>query len=140
MSTEENKALVRKYYELVDKGDKEGIMRLFSDKMVWRFTGVPEPLNKEGVTGLIQAFRTAFPDMKHILDQQVAEGDQVVTPLTFRGTQKGEMQGIPPSGKQVEIRGISIHRVVGGKIVGAETVVDMMALMQQIGAIPKSGK
>ena len=60
----------------------------------------------------------------------------VVTPLTFRGTQTGELQGIPPSGKQAEVRAINIHRVVAGKIVDAETVVDMMGLMQQIGAIP----
>ncbi len=74
--------------------------------------------------------------MQHTIDAEVAEGDMVATSLTFRGTHKGELMGIPPSGKQVEIRGINIHQVVGGKIVDAETVIDMMALMQHIGAVP----
>lgn len=135
MSAEANKALVRKYYELLDKGDMDGMMELFSDDVSWRFTGVGT-LDKASLQGLIQGFGEAFPDMQHIIDDQFTEGDMVVTPLTFRGTQTGELQGIPPSGKQAEVRAINIHRVVAGKIVDAETVVDMMGLMQQIGAIP----
>jgi steroid delta-isomerase-like uncharacterized protein len=77
--------------------------------------------------------------MQHSLDPQIAEGDRVVTPLTFRATHRGELQGIPASGKRVEIRALNIHRILGGKIAQAETVVDMMGLMQQIGAIPAPG-
>ena len=60
----------------------------------------------------------------------------MVTPVTFRGTHQGELMGIPASNKSVEIRGINIHKIVDGKMVEAETVLDMMGLMQQIGAIP----
>ena len=136
--SEENKAVVRKYYELLDKADLDGMMGLFADNIVWNFTGMGA-LNRESLPGLIQGFGAAFPDMQHTVDAQTAEGDSVATPLTFRGTHTGDLMGIPPTGKQVEIRGINIHRAVDGKIVEAETVVDMMALMQQIGAIPSPG-
>lgn len=136
---EPTKALVRRYYEMLDNGDIGAVMELFADDLVWRFSGMGA-LDKKGLHGLIQAFCTAFPDMKHILDPQTAEGEWVTTPLTFRGTHKGDMMGIPPSGKSVEIRGINIHRVVDGKIVEAETVVDMLTLMQQIGAVPAPGQ
>ncbi len=135
--SEENKAVVRKYYELLDGGDMDGMMEIFSDGVVYRFTGMGA-LDKKGLEGLIQGFGAAFPDMQHTIDTEVAEGDMVATSLTFRGTHKGELMGIPPSGKQVDVRGINVHRIAGGKIVDAETVVDMMALMQQIGAIPSS--
>ena len=133
--SEENKAVVRKYYELLDKGDMGGMMGLFSDTIAWRFTGMGE-LDKKGLEGLIQGFGGAFPDMCHTIDLVVAEGDVVATSLTFAGTHNGELMGIPPSGKKVEVRGMNMHRIAGGKIVDAETVVNMMALMQQIGAIP----
>jgi predicted ester cyclase len=60
----------------------------------------------------------------------------VVTPVTFRGTHQGELMGIPASNKSVEIRGINIHKIGGGKMMEAGTVLDMMGLMQQIGVIP----
>lgn len=137
--SEESKAVVRRFYAFFDKGDVDGLNQLLSDGMVWRFAGIPTPFDKRTLAGFLQAFHAAFPDMQHSLDDQIVEGDRVVTPLTFRGTHRGELQGIPASGKRVEIRGLNIHQVTGGKIVGAETVVDMMGLMQQIGAIPAPG-
>ncbi len=93
-------------------------------------------LDKDALGGLAQGFHAAFPDMQHSVDSQTSEGDQVVTPVTFRGTHQGELMGIPASNKSVEIRGTNIHKIVDGKMVEAETVLDMMGLMQQIGAIP----
>jgi steroid delta-isomerase-like uncharacterized protein len=136
MSQEENKALVRRYYELLDQGDVDSIWPLFAEGFAWRFTGVPEPLNGETLGGMVHVFKTAFPDMKHTLDAQMTDGNTVITPVAFSGTQTGDLMGIPPSGKGVEIRGINIHTVEDGKITGGESVVDMMALMQQIGAMP----
>ena len=136
MSQEENKAVIRKYYELLDAGDMEGIMNLFSDDISWSFPGMPEPLNKEGLEGLIQGFSGAFPDMQHTIRNQFVEDDQVATAITFRGTQNGDLMGVPPSGNQVEFNGLNIHRVTDGKIAEGETGFDMLSLMQQIGAIP----
>jgi steroid delta-isomerase-like uncharacterized protein len=135
----ESKAVVRQFYALLDKGDMNGISQLLSDKFVWHIAGVPAPLDKQSSVGFLQAFRAAFPDMQHSLDPQIAEGDRVATPLTFRGTHRGELQGVPASGKRVEILALNIHRILSGKIAHAESVVDMMSLMQQIGAIPAPG-
>jgi steroid delta-isomerase-like uncharacterized protein len=134
--SEESKAVVRKFYALLEKGDMSGVSQVLSDKFVWHFAGIPAPFDKQSSLGFLQVFRGAFPDLQHSLDPQIAEGDRVVTPLTFRATHRGELQGIPASGKRVEIRALNIHRILGGKIAQAETVVDMMGLMQQIGAIP----
>ncbi|MDP7103608.1 MAG: ester cyclase [SAR202 cluster bacterium] len=119
----------------MDKGDIPGPTALFSDDIQWTFTGM-RALDKDALGGLAQGFYTAFPDMQHAVDAQTSEGDQVVTPVTFLGTHQGELMGIPASNKSVEIRGINIHKIVGGKMVEAGTVLDMMGLMQQIGAIP----
>ena len=72
-------ALVRKYYELLDRGNVDGTMELCSDDMSWRFSGMGTP-DKAGLQGLIEGFRGAFPDMEHIVDDQLTEGDTVVTP------------------------------------------------------------
>jgi steroid delta-isomerase-like uncharacterized protein len=137
--SEESKAVVRKFYALLEKGDMGGLGQLLSETFVWHFAGIPAPFDKPSSVGFLQAFRAAFPDMQHSLDPQIAEGDRVVTPLTFRGTHGGEMQGIPASGKRVEIRALNIHKILNGKIAQAETVADMMGLMQQIGANPAPG-
>ncbi len=134
--SEENKSVIRKYYELLDRGDFEGISALCADNLQWKFTGQPAPLTKDTLPGLFQGFRAAFPDMIHTLDTQHSDGDWVVTPLTFRATHTGDLMGIPPSGKKVEFRAINIHRVSEGKMVEAETVFDMMAMIQHIGAAP----
>ena len=134
--SDDNKAVVRKYYELLDKGDVAGIAAICDDGFSWRFTGQPTPLTNETLPGLVQAFGAAFPNMQHTLDEQYSDGDWVVTPLTFHGTHSGDLMGIPPSGKDVEIRGINLHRISGGKMVEAESVVDMLAMMQQIGVVP----
>jgi|SRR5579864_56776 len=137
--SEETKAVVRKFYALLDNGDINGVSQLLSDTFVWHFAGIPAPFDKQSSVGFLKAFCVAFPDMQHGLDPQIVEGDRVVTALTFRGTHRGELQGIPASGKRVEIRVFNIHRILGGKITRAESVVDMMSLMQQIGAIPAPG-
>jgi steroid delta-isomerase-like uncharacterized protein len=135
----ENKAMVRKFYAFLDKGDMTGISQLLSDKFVWHVAGIPAPFDKQSSVGFLQAFQAAFPDMQHSLDPQIAEGDRVVTSLTFRATHRGELMGVPASGKRVEMRALNIHRILEGKIAHAESVVDMMSLMQQIGAIPAPG-
>lgn len=90
--SEESKAVVRKFYTLFDQGDMDGLNHLLSPGMVWRFAGIPMPFDKQSLVGFLQPFRTAFPDMRHSLDSQIVEGERVVTPLTFRATNRGELQ------------------------------------------------
>jgi steroid delta-isomerase-like uncharacterized protein len=130
-----NKAVVREYYRALDAHDSEALMAVLHDDLSWTMVGVGE-LTPESILPVAQGFGAAFPDMKHTITEQSSDGDTVTTPLTFSGTHNGDLMGIPPSGKSVEIRGINFHKLADGKIIGGETVIDMMGLMQQIGAAP----
>src|SRR5215213_861448 len=83
-----------------------------------------------------EALWAAFPDTVHIIEEMIAERDLVVTRLRGRGTFKGEILGIPPNNKVIEITGISIHRVAGGKLVEHWANADLLSFLQQMGAIP----
>jgi predicted ester cyclase len=81
-------------------------------------------------------YRIAFPDLELTIEDQVAEGDEVVTRFTARGTHRGELMGIPPTGRKVVVTGISIDRLVNGKTVESWTNYDVLSMMQQLGIIP----
>ena len=81
-------------------------------------------------------FRRAFPDFRATILDQIAEGDKVVTRKVFHGTHEGELMGIPPTGREVEIQVIDIVRLADGRIVEHRNVVDRLGLLQQLGALP----
>jgi hypothetical protein len=85
---------------------------------------------------LLLAFRAAFPDQHVSIDDLVAEGDKVVNRATYTGTHRGEFQGISPTGKRFTISGINISRIADGKIAEDWTVLDLVGMLQQIGAMP----
>jgi len=98
------------------------------------------PPTREGLVQLTAAFRQAFPDGRMALEDMLAEGDKVVTRKTFRGTHQGDLMGLPPTGRRVEIGLIDIVRVVDGKVVEHWNAVDNLGMLQQLGAIPASGE
>jgi steroid delta-isomerase-like uncharacterized protein len=84
----------------------------------------------------VSMFRTAFPDLQLSVEDQVAEGDKVVTRYTGRGTHRGELMGIPPTDNEVVVSGIIISRVSGGRIEEEWNSFDALGMMQQLGVIP----
>jgi steroid delta-isomerase-like uncharacterized protein len=84
-------------------------------------------------------FRTGFPDIQVSIEDLVAEGKKVVAHWTWCGTNQGEFQGIPPTGKQVTGSGISIQRIADGKIAEAWVNFDTLGMLQQLGVIPAMG-
>jgi len=132
----ESKAVVRKYYQLLDEGDTEGITGIFTDDLSWDFPGQPEPLNKEALIGMAGAFKSAFPDLKHNIMEQWTDGDCVFTLLNVKGTMQNEMMGIPASGMKIDINAQNIHWIKNDKIRRGDTKFDNLQFMQQIGAIP----
>jgi steroid delta-isomerase-like uncharacterized protein len=84
----------------------------------------------------VAALRDAFPDVHITIEDQVAEGDRVVTRWTARGTHTGAFQGIPPTGKRGSMTGIDINRFADGKVVECWTNADDLGLLQQLGVIP----
>ena len=95
---------------------------------------------QEGLKQYIMMYRTAFPDAHYTVEDQIAEGDKVVTRWSGRGTHQGPLMGIPPTGKQGTVTGISIDRFEGGKIVETWTELDALGMMQQLGVIPAPGQ
>ncbi len=139
MSTEENKAIARRYFEGLDKADLTIADELFSPDHVTYMPGSP-PMNGEGWKQGVSMFSSAFPNLHHTLEDQIAEGEKVATRFTLRGTHQGPFFGIPPTGKQVHVTGITIHRIVNGKIVEQRVEMDMLGIMQQLGVIPAPGQ
>ena len=136
MSTEENKALVRRFEEEVWNRRKPALVdEFFAPSHVFRAAGNP-PLDFEDHRQMIAHFQEAFPDGRNTSDELLADGDKVVQRWTYRGTHRGVFQGIPPTGKQVALTGISIWRVEDGKIVESWHELDSLGLMQQLGVIP----
>jgi len=143
MSAEQNKAIVRRWFdEVVSQGNIELVdeicMQCVPSFVVIQGVADPPPQGLEGVKGLIGVLRTAFPDLKFTIEGPIAEGDQVATRLTVRGTHLGEFMGIPATGKQMAVSGVSIWRLADGKLVNEWVNWDSLAMMQQLGVVPVS--
>ncbi len=137
MNTDQNKAIVRRFYELFNQGDLEAILQeVISEQTVVRQTGVPVALDYLGYRQVGEMFRAAFPDGVMSVVEQTAEGDRVATRTMFTGTHLGEMQGIPPTGRRVEVSGVDIDRIADGKIVERFDLYDQFSLLAQLGVIP----
>lgn len=136
MSAEENKALVSRFVEeFWNEGNMSAADELMAiDAEIHMPTG--EMVNLDGLKRFASTFRGSFPDWHSTFEELVAEGDRVAERWTGRGTHRGELQGIPPTDKRVEVPGSVFYRIVGGKIVEFRGQLDMMSLMQQLGAIP----
>ena len=141
MSTEENKAIVRRYHEeLFNKGNLAVADELFdSNYFNSALDQMGLPRGPEGFKQYATMVRTAFPDFNLTIVDQVAEGDREVHRITGRGTHKGTFMDIPPTNKDIEINGIIIDRIAGGKVVESWAQVDMFGMMQQLGVIPPPG-
>jgi steroid delta-isomerase-like uncharacterized protein len=135
--SEDLKALARRELEIFSHGDFSVADEIISPDYVGHDPATPEPIRgPEGVKEQAAGYRAAFSDLALTIDHQVAEGEYVVTRWTARGTHDGELFGIPATGRSVTTTGISVERVVDGKIVEDNTVWDALGLMQQIGAVP----
>jgi steroid delta-isomerase-like uncharacterized protein len=138
MSTEANRALIRRLFEEVwNKGNVAAAEAVASPNWIahGNLPGQEMP-GLVGVRRFISIYRTAFPDMHVTIEDQVAEGDKVVTRWTATATHSGPLMGIPPTGRHVTTSGIGIHRIVDGKIVEQWGTDDTLGLMQQLGVVP----
>jgi predicted ester cyclase len=89
----------------------------------------------DALKGFISAYRTAFPDVRSVVEDQIAEGDKVVTRWTSRGTHEGDLNGIAPTGKAMETSGVTIERIAGDRIVEVWVAKDDLGMLQQLGVV-----
>ena len=132
----ENKALVRRWIEEMDKHNFEPIDEILSADFKLHFPGNPEPMKLNEYKQFIHSLYESFPDARHKIEDLIAEGDRVVVRVTDCGTHKGNFMGVAPTDVEVNIGSIVIYRFVEGKCVEAWQELDLLGLMQQLGAIP----
>ena len=140
MSTEENKALVRREIEELfnHTGNLDVAEEVYGPYFVSHDPTMPEGIHGvEGARQFAAGMRSAFPDLTCAIEDQVAEGDKVVSRWRATGTHQGETEEMgPPTGNRMEITGISIERISEGKVVESWDNYDAMGMMQQLGFIP----
>jgi len=137
--SEENKVLTRRSWLIVAEGNldtlEDALAEVYAEDIV-----LHEPdedvRGVEGLKQFVSMIRSAIPDLRITLEEDIAEGDKVVSRWRAQGTHQGELMGIAPTSNQVTITGITIHRIEEGKIVEEWENWDALGLMQQIGAIP----
>lgn len=134
---ESNKKIAREFWESFAKGDTQQVEKLLGNDYKLHFPGKTNALSIEESKQVIKEYNTGFPDMKISIEDQIAEGDLVVTRTTFGGTHKGDFQGFIASNKKIIVTGISTQRIVAGKIVEEWSEFDALGMMKQIGAIPE---
>ena len=135
MSTETNKAIVRRYVDQVLNEKRHDLAEEFLvDNIELHGSGLAPGLDI--VKQWLTTFAAAFPDGHTVIEDIVAEGDRVVARITFNGTHEAEIEGIPATGKKVSMPGITIFRLDNGKIAEGWVANDHLGMMQQLGAIP----
>ena len=137
MRTEANKAVIRRWYEQgVNQGQLEDVYDLFHSDFVGHGPEGDVRGLEEGPIRAVMALRSAFPDIRLSIDDEIAEGDRVVTRWSATGTHLGEFMGQAPTGKTITINAIYIYRLEGGKIAELWLSPDTLGLMVQLGVVP----
>ena len=137
--SEQNKALARRAIEEVwNQGKLTVIDELTASVATFHDPNVPDGKfsGPEGEKQFVQIYRGAFPDVHITINDQIAEGDKVVTRWTATGTQKGQLMGIAPTNKHANVTGVNIDRYQNGKVVESWASYDMFGMLQQLGVVP----
>ena len=136
--SDQNKAIARRALETFGSGDLDELDKLVSEDAVDHDTQNPNAgiHGPEGAKRTASIYRAGFSDLQITVEDQIAEGDKVVTRWTAVGTQDGDLAGLPASGRRATVTGITIDRIEGGKIVESWGNWDTLGMMQQLGAVP----
>jgi steroid delta-isomerase-like uncharacterized protein len=136
MATEENKALLRRFIELWNTGNVAAADEFVSADLVDHSLPPGLPPGLAGFKLLVGGFRAAFPDLRITIDHLMAQGDKAAARVTFCGTQRGEFQGIPATGKSFTMGAIGILRFKEGEVVEHWATLDLLGLLTQLGVAP----
>jgi steroid delta-isomerase-like uncharacterized protein len=136
----QNKAVAKRFYEAWNARDLDAFEELVASDAVDHDPQNPfrEMRGPEGVKRSAGMYHSAFSDGRIEVHDQFADGDFVITRWAGVGTHDGELMGMPPTGKSVEIAGITIDRIAEGKIAESWTCFDTLGMMQRLGAVPEA--
>ncbi|MGW1880913.1 ester cyclase [Streptomyces sp. NPDC001970] len=140
-ATEKNMALLRAAYASVERGDLDASVELLTENFIANVPGAPEPLHGREIWRFgTRTMLDAFPDLQITIEEIFGVEDKVVVRVHFRGTHRGDFQGMPATNREVSYRSIEIYRMEGDKIAEEWVAPDMISLMQQISPAPVAGQ
>ena len=139
--SEENKALIRRFVEeAFNKGNVDVANEVYASTFIAHDPTIPEGQGSpEQVKQIVNTYLSAFPDGHTTVEDVISKGKKVAYRWTFRGTHQGELMGIPPTGEQVTITGITFNRVSRGKVEEQWNNFDQLGVLQQLGVAPTPG-
>jgi steroid delta-isomerase-like uncharacterized protein len=142
LMSEHNKAIVRRLFaELWNNGNLSVADEIFAPTYTHHDPSTPDfgkgPDSEKRRASL---YRNAFPDIHLTIEDVIAEGETVMTRWSCRGTHKGDLNGMAPTGKHITTSGVTIARVSNGKIVEGYVNWDALGMMQQLGVVPELAK
>jgi len=142
MSAESNMALSRRVLdEAFNAGNIDVIDELVTTDFVNHDAALPEAMiGPDAAKATISGYRTAFPDLRITIEQQIADDQGVATRWSAKGTHQGDLMGMSPTGKQATVTGITIDRIVNGRIAESWTNWDTLGMLQQLGVVPVLAK
>jgi len=137
--SENNKAIVRRLFaELWNNGNLSLADQLFTPNYTHHDSSSPDfGHGPESERKRATLYRTAFPDLRLTIEDLIAEGDTVMARWSCHGTHKGDLNGIAPTGKQFTISGVTIARLLNGKLAESHVNWDALGMMQQLGVVPE---
>jgi steroid delta-isomerase-like uncharacterized protein len=138
MSLRENKAIVKRYWEVINRRELDTLEEIVAPECVISDPARPArfPTGPEGVKQYAGMYIAAFPDLEFTVEEVLAEEDRVVACWRARGTHRGDLMGIAPTGVEIDVTGITVARIAGGKIVEERQNWDTLSLLLQLGALP----
>jgi predicted ester cyclase len=136
MTVDQNKRLVRRYYEeVLNTGDVTDVASFIAPDYVEVYDNVRYPLGLEGAKEHVLGVRRTYADLHLTIEQQIGEGEWVVSVVTMRGTHVGEWLGMAPTGKPVQMTAVNVDRVVDGRIVEHGGAANLLGPLLEIGAV-----
>jgi steroid delta-isomerase-like uncharacterized protein len=125
--------IVRQFFAGLDAQDMAAVEALLSPAYTLHLAGTPHPMDRSGFRGFAQGFFAALPDVTHVIEDQFAAGEKVMTRIVVRGTHRGDFQGIAPTGRAVVLDAINVHYVEDGRVVEHWISFDSASLLRQLG-------
>lgn len=132
---EQHQEIAHRFVAIFNEQDPSIADEIFAPTFTAHVSGAPT-LDREGWKGYLEVFRASFPDLRLEVEDIIATDDTVVLRVVLHGTHTEEFQGIAPTGQQVAFPGIAMHRIENGQVVEHWGVMDLLSLMQQLGAFP----
>ncbi|MFM0094189.1 ester cyclase [Paraburkholderia nemoris] len=137
MSAESNKLLMSRFVEFINTANEVLAEELVDANAIFHAPVSPDPfIGPQGYMKILGMMRSGFPDIQWTLEEMIAENDTVAARFIMRGTHQATFFGVPASGKKIQVQAVNFYRFSNGKIVEERGQPDLLALLQQIGAVP----